>query len=306
MLRDLFLGRRRFDEIQESLGVASNVLSQRLATLVEEGIAERRRYSEHPERFEYRLTEKGRDLQPVLLALLRWGDRYTADEAGAPLETVHRDCGKPFHMVPTCSECGGEVRPATTSTAAPAPAPTTSSAAATPSGARPELGAGADRRLRLPRPRARGAAARRGLGGARDEPARGGAGGDRGGRDRAGAGRSRAPGDACSTWSATSPSSYWLLGSAEGEPENLEAIHGPRLERLLERLVETPVRGFVYEADGSVDPEILAGGAALVERAAGEPGGSRSRSCARQTCNALGPGTATRSPDGRTHMAKLG
>jgi DNA-binding HxlR family transcriptional regulator len=111
VLRELFLGRRRFDEMQETLGVASNVLSQRLATLVEEGIAERRLYSEHPERFEYRLTEKGRDLQPVLLALLRWGDRYTAEEAGAPLETVHRDCGKPFHMVPTCSECGGEVRP---------------------------------------------------------------------------------------------------------------------------------------------------------------------------------------------------
>jgi uncharacterized protein YbjT (DUF2867 family) len=61
---------------------------------------------------------------------------------------------------------------------------------------------------------------------------------------------------------------YWLLGSATGEPENLEAIHGSRLERLLERLVETPVRRFVYEAYGSVDSEILAGGAALVERAA--------------------------------------
>ena len=61
---------------------------------------------------------------------------------------------------------------------------------------------------------------------------------------------------------------YWLLGSATGEPESVEAIHGSRLERLLERLVETPVRRFVYEAFGSVDPEVLAGGAALVERAA--------------------------------------
>jgi DNA-binding HxlR family transcriptional regulator len=109
VLRDLFLGRRRFDEIQESLGVASNVLSQRLATLVEEGIVERRRYSEHPERFEYRLTAKGRDLQPVLLALLAWGDRYTTAPGQAPLETIHTECGKPFHMVATCSECGGEV-----------------------------------------------------------------------------------------------------------------------------------------------------------------------------------------------------
>ena len=109
VLRDLFLGLRRFDEIQESLGVASNVLSQRLATLVEEGIVERRRYSEHPERFEYLLTEKGRELQPVLLALLRWGDRHTAGPEGPALEPTHDDCGKGFQMVPTCSECGGEL-----------------------------------------------------------------------------------------------------------------------------------------------------------------------------------------------------
>jgi uncharacterized protein YbjT (DUF2867 family) len=61
---------------------------------------------------------------------------------------------------------------------------------------------------------------------------------------------------------------YWLLGSAGGESESVEAIHGSRLERLLERLVETPVRRFVYEAFGSVEPAVLAGGAALVERAA--------------------------------------
>jgi DNA-binding HxlR family transcriptional regulator len=103
ILRDLFLGRRRFDEFQISLGVATNVLSARLTTLNEEGIVERRRYSEHPERFEYLLTEKGRDLQPILLALLAWGDRYTA-ENGAPLEVVHEDHA--FHMVPTCSVCG--------------------------------------------------------------------------------------------------------------------------------------------------------------------------------------------------------
>jgi DNA-binding HxlR family transcriptional regulator len=109
VLRDVFLGRRRFDEIQDSLGIATNVLSQRLATLVEEGILERRPYSEHPERFEYRLTPKGLDLQPLLLALLAWGDRYTAGPEGAPLETVHDECGNPFHMVATCSECGGEV-----------------------------------------------------------------------------------------------------------------------------------------------------------------------------------------------------
>jgi DNA-binding HxlR family transcriptional regulator len=109
IVRDLFLGRRRFEEFQESLGVATNVLSQRLSTLVEEGIAERHRYSEHPERFEYRLTQKGRDLQPILLAMLAWGDRYTAGPRGAPLETVHDECGHASHAVPTCSECGGAV-----------------------------------------------------------------------------------------------------------------------------------------------------------------------------------------------------
>lgn len=111
VLRDLMQGHTRFDEIQDSLGVASNVLSQRLAALVEEGIVERRRYSEHPERFEYRLTRKGLELQPVLQALREWGDRYTAGPEGPPVESVHDDCGKAFHVVPVCSECGAELDP---------------------------------------------------------------------------------------------------------------------------------------------------------------------------------------------------
>src|SRR6266545_4982986 len=110
VLREISLGSRRFDEIRSVLGVATNVLSSRLATLVDEEIVERRRYSEHPERFEYRLTDKGRDLQPILLAFLRWGDQYTAGSAGPPLEIVHATCGHAFHMVPTCSHCGEEVK----------------------------------------------------------------------------------------------------------------------------------------------------------------------------------------------------
>jgi DNA-binding HxlR family transcriptional regulator len=112
VLREVSVGRRRFDEMQEELGIATNVLSQRLSTLVEEGILEKQRYSEHPERFEYRFTGKGRELIPILLAFLRWGDRYTAGSAGPPVETVHTKCGHPFHMVPTCSHCGEEVKPA--------------------------------------------------------------------------------------------------------------------------------------------------------------------------------------------------
>jgi DNA-binding HxlR family transcriptional regulator len=76
IVRDLVLGLSRFDEFLESLGVASNVLTDRLNRLVNEGIVERVRYSERPERFEYRLTAKGRELGPVLLALMQWGDRH--------------------------------------------------------------------------------------------------------------------------------------------------------------------------------------------------------------------------------------
>ena len=76
IVRDLVLGLSRFDEILENLGVASNVLSDRLNRLVDEEIAERVQYSERPERFEYRLTPKGRELGLVLLALMQWGDRH--------------------------------------------------------------------------------------------------------------------------------------------------------------------------------------------------------------------------------------
>jgi DNA-binding HxlR family transcriptional regulator len=76
IVRDLVLGLSRFDEILENLGVASNVLTDRLSRLVDEEIAERVRYSERPERFEYRLTPKGRELGIVLLALMQWGDRH--------------------------------------------------------------------------------------------------------------------------------------------------------------------------------------------------------------------------------------
>jgi DNA-binding HxlR family transcriptional regulator len=76
IIRDAFLGLRRFDEFQDSLGIARNVLTDRLNRLVEEGILERVRYSERPERFEYRLTPKGRDLQVALGALRQWGDEY--------------------------------------------------------------------------------------------------------------------------------------------------------------------------------------------------------------------------------------
>ena len=80
IVRDLILGLRRFDQLLESLGIASNVLTERLNRLVDEEIVERVRYSERPERFEYRLTKKGRELGLVLLALMQWGDRHISEK----------------------------------------------------------------------------------------------------------------------------------------------------------------------------------------------------------------------------------
>jgi DNA-binding HxlR family transcriptional regulator len=80
IIRDVFLGLRKFDEIQENLGVARNVLTDRLNRLVEEGILQRVRYSERPERYEYRLTAKGRDLNIALAGLRQWGDKYLSEK----------------------------------------------------------------------------------------------------------------------------------------------------------------------------------------------------------------------------------
>jgi DNA-binding HxlR family transcriptional regulator len=80
IIRDAFLGLRRFEEFQGCLGVARNVLSDRLGRLVSEGILERIRYQERPERFEYRLTDKGRELAVPVLALMQWGDRHLSEK----------------------------------------------------------------------------------------------------------------------------------------------------------------------------------------------------------------------------------
>ena len=85
ILRDAFLGRTQFDQFQKSLGIAPNMLSRRLATLVENGLLERRRYSERPPRDEYVLTERGRDFRPVLWALLTWGNKHFAPEGPSVL-----------------------------------------------------------------------------------------------------------------------------------------------------------------------------------------------------------------------------
>ena len=107
VIRDIFRGKRRFDEIQASLGVARNVLTTRLQRLVDEEILERRAYSERPLRYEYFLTEKGIDLWPVLVAIQGWGDRHLAGPEGPPVEVVHKgDCGGRVNDRGICERCG--------------------------------------------------------------------------------------------------------------------------------------------------------------------------------------------------------
>lgn len=110
IIRDAFLGITRFDDFQRSLGIARNVLQARLERLVEAGILERSRYQERPERFEYRLTEKGLDLWPVLVSLLAWGDRHLAPD-GPPVVLEHRGCGGQVNDRRICTRCGAELGP---------------------------------------------------------------------------------------------------------------------------------------------------------------------------------------------------
>ena len=109
VLRDAFYGVHRFEDFQSGLGIARNVLADRLGKLVAQGILERRQYEERPPRFEYRLTRKGRDLLPVLLALMRWGDRWEAPADVPPAKLIHTSCGHVTHPVSTCAHCGEEL-----------------------------------------------------------------------------------------------------------------------------------------------------------------------------------------------------
>ena len=106
ILRDVFLGIRRFEAIQQDLQLTPHRLSDRLRKLVRDGILRRVAYEEHRGRFEYRLTEKGFDLYPSIATMTAWGDRWMAGRAGVPVELVHQPCGhkiKPKLVCPSCS-----------------------------------------------------------------------------------------------------------------------------------------------------------------------------------------------------------
>ncbi|MEQ1703128.1 MAG: helix-turn-helix domain-containing protein [Ilumatobacteraceae bacterium] len=104
VIRNIMMGQCRFEAIQADLGIARNILSDRLNTLVAHDVVERVKYHEHPERYEYRLTEKGRDLWPVIAALMAWGDKWESP-AGPPLLLRHT-CEGRGTATTVCSECG--------------------------------------------------------------------------------------------------------------------------------------------------------------------------------------------------------
>ena len=108
IVRDAMWGFRRFNDFQQRLGIPRNTLTTRLARLVEAGVFDKVPYQESPQRFEYRLTEKGLDLYPVVVALMQWGDRWRAPE-GPPLLLKHRNCGGKLALELRCDSCG--VRP---------------------------------------------------------------------------------------------------------------------------------------------------------------------------------------------------
>src|SRR5436190_15008227 len=108
IIRDAFLGVTRFDDFQQRLGISRNVLNQRLAHLVDHGVLAKVPYSEHPPRYDYRLTDKGRDLWPVLTTMRQWGDRYKAPD-GPPLQLIHATCGEVAEAELFCSVCGDPI-----------------------------------------------------------------------------------------------------------------------------------------------------------------------------------------------------
>jgi DNA-binding HxlR family transcriptional regulator len=110
VIREAFLGTRRFEGFLERLDIARNVLTARLSRLVEEDVLERVPYQERPPRYEYRLTEKGLDLWPIIVALLQFGDRYYAPD-GPPMLLRHRGCGGALTDRRSCAQCGELLEP---------------------------------------------------------------------------------------------------------------------------------------------------------------------------------------------------
>jgi DNA-binding HxlR family transcriptional regulator len=110
VIRDVYIGINRFDDLQHDLGISRKVLTQRLKHLVDAGLLERRPYSDRPPRHEYLLTQMGSEFMDVLMAMVAWGDRWTAGDAGPPVLYRHRECGQITHVEPHCAACGEPLR----------------------------------------------------------------------------------------------------------------------------------------------------------------------------------------------------
>ena len=110
ILRDVWVGIHRFDQLQAELGISRKVLAERLRWLTSQGLLQQRAYSERPPRHEYELTDKGLDFCGVLMAMMAWGDRWTAGEAGPPVLLRHHTCGAHTHAELHCGVCGHTLR----------------------------------------------------------------------------------------------------------------------------------------------------------------------------------------------------
>ncbi|MEU1185651.1 helix-turn-helix domain-containing protein [Streptomyces sp. NPDC005820] len=111
IIRDALLGLRRFEEFQDSLGIARNVLTNRLSKLVDDGLLDRVRYQERPARYEYQPTSKAKDLLTALLSLMHWGDEHAEGQSGPPRITSHAGCGGNVRERLVCARCGQVVGP---------------------------------------------------------------------------------------------------------------------------------------------------------------------------------------------------
>lgn len=109
ILRDVFVGHRRFDEFIDTVGVTRTVLTNRLRKLVAHGVLERRRYQQRPDRYEYLPTAKALQLAPVIAQLMRWGDEHYAHPAGPPRRLLHHGCRGEVEVSCRCKGCGAEV-----------------------------------------------------------------------------------------------------------------------------------------------------------------------------------------------------
>jgi DNA-binding HxlR family transcriptional regulator len=111
VIRELMMGVHRFDDIQHDLGIARNILQDRLERLAEAELIFRRAYQAHPPRHEYRLTERGLDLWPVIVGLMQWGDRHMTWPDGPPVTLEHRECGGQLDGHLCCERCGARLGP---------------------------------------------------------------------------------------------------------------------------------------------------------------------------------------------------